>query len=448
MARVKVKDLPPRQAIGHVMFSVLEPYYKEGKKRMRDEISGRRADEEAQRSEAEMPLNAACFEVMGDAAVHVSGNNTLPYSARRLFYAVRDMIKEYTANEFSQDNGYQYFQSTILQDYQREYGKLKGLYYDPRGRLHEPHDGRTVDVGTREVESYAFPKHVFNKLLYVEKKGQFPLIEEARLMERYDMAVMTGEGYATEAARTLLSVAESNERMQVFVLHDADKDGYNIARKVRDATARMPDYSVDVIDLGLTVTQALGMGLKPEEHTRKKEMDVDLADELLWGEPDAFEHFEGNREYVYKDGKQKSIWKRCKRFELDKMTAPQAVALIEEGLSKAGVFGKVIPPAEELPALAENLYRSEVDKWVEAELERMLGLSAIKRKMADEFKGRYKLENSDRYIRARHKQDDALWWKIALGNVVNDIHEAKHADDFRDAVREKVVEELDDSEEE
>src|SRR5215204_134458 len=298
MARVKVKDLPPRQAIGHVMFSVLEPYYKEGKKRVREEISGRRASEAAERTNTEMPLNAACFKVMRQAANHVSGGGQLPYSARRLFYAVRDMIKEHTANEFSQDNGYQYFQSTILQDYQREHGKLFEFYYDPRGRLHEPHDGETVDVGTREVESYSFPKHVFNKLLYVEKKGQFPLIEQARLMERYDMAIMTGEGYATEAARTLLSVANKNERMQIFVLHDADKDGYNIARKVRDATKRMPDYSVDVIDLGLTVTQALAKGLEPEEHTRKKEMDVDLADELLWGEPDAFEHFEGNREYV------------------------------------------------------------------------------------------------------------------------------------------------------
>src|SRR5829696_4419536 len=366
MARTKVKDLPPYQAIGHVMFSVLEPYYKEGKKRVRDEITNKRADAAAERSSSEMPLNAACFKVMERAAEHVSGGGLLPYSARRLFYAVRDMIKEYTANEFSQDNGYQYFQSTILQDYQREHGKLVGLYYDPRGRLHEPHDGRTLDVGTREVESYGFPKHVFNKLLYVEKKGQFPLIDEARLMDRYDMAVMTGEGYATEAARTLLSVADKDERMQIFVLHDADKDGYNIARKVRDATARMPDYSVDVIDLGLTVTQALEKGLEPEEQTRKKEKEAEQIEELLEEEPEALRYFTGNKECTNKDGKLKPLIKRCKRFELDKMTAPQAVALIEEGLSKAGVFGKVIPPAEELPALAENLYRSEVDKWVDA----------------------------------------------------------------------------------
>ena len=448
MARTKLKDLPPDEAIGHVMGFVLDPYYKEGKKRVREEISGRRASEAAERSSSQMPLNEATFKVMERAAEHVSGGGLLPYSARRLFYAVRDMIKEYTANEFSQDNGYQYFQSTILQDYQREYGKLVGLYYDPRGRLHEPHElGRTLDVGTREVESYSFPKHVFNKLLYVEKKGQFPLLEQARLMERYDMAIMTGEGYATEAARTLLSVADKNERMQIFVLHDADKDGYNIARKVRDATQRMPDYSVDVIDLGLTVTQALARRLEPEEHTRKKEIDGDLVEELLKEEPLALRYFTGNKEYVYKDGKLKPIWKRCRRFELDKMTAPEAVALIEEGLSREGVFGKVVPPAEELPDLADEIYRSEAAKWADAALEELLGWDAIKEEIADQFIKKFKLGNSERYIRAHFKKNDALSWKKALRNVLTNIHHRKHVDAFKDAVRQNLRESFKDEEE-
>ena len=447
MARTKIKDLPPSDAIGHVMASVLEPYYKEGRKRVRDEMTDRRASEAAERSSYEMPLNEASYKVIKRAADHVSGDGRLPYSARRLFYAVRDMIREYTANEFSQDNGYQYFQGTILQDYQRERGKLEGLYYDPRGRLHEPHGGKTLDVGTREVESYSFPKHVFNKLLYVEKKGQLPLLQEARLMERYDIAVMTGEGYATEAARTLLSVADKNKRMQIFVAHDADRDGYNIARKVRDATKRMPEYSVDVIDLGLTVTQALSMGLEPEEHTRKKELDEGLVEELLEKEPLALEYFEGNKDYVVKDGKIKPIWKRCMRFELDKMTAPEAVALIEEGLKKEGVFGKVVPPPDELPELAEDIYRHEAGKWADKVLEELVGWDAIKEKLADEFLEAYKLGNSARYIRARFKKDDALSWKNGLRNVLDDIHQAKHTDALKEAVREKVVEALEEEEE-
>src|SRR5215212_27501 len=448
MARTKLKDLPPDEAVGHLMAFVLDPYYKEGKKRVREEISGRRASEAAERSSSEMPLNEATFMVMERAAEHVSGGGLLPYSARRLFYAVRDMIKEYTANEFSQDNGYQYFQSTILQDYQREHGKLVGLYYDPRGRLHEPHDGRTLDVGTREVESYGFPKHVFNKLLYVEKKGQFPLIDEARLMDRYDMAVMTGEGYATEAVRTLLSVADKNEAMQIFVLHDADKDGYNIARKVRDATKRMPDYSVDVIDLGLTVIQALELRLDPEPHDRKKELDADLVEELRETEPTALRYFTGNKEYLYKNGKLKPIWRNCWRFELDKMTAPEAVELIERGLNAEGIFGKVIPPDDEMPALAESIYHQEAAGWADAALEQLIGWSDIKKELATEFMEKYKLENSKRYIWARFKRDDAMSWKAALRNVLADIHEAKHADVLKKAVEKKMRKSLEDKDKE
>jgi len=424
------------------MASVLEPYYKEGRKRVREAESGKRAAEAAERSSSEMPLNEASYKVMRYAAEHVSGGGQLPFSARRLYYVVRDMIKEYTAKEFDQDSGYTYFQSTILQDYQRDYGKLKGVYYDPRGRLHEPHGGRTVDVGTREVESYRFPKHVFNKLLYVEKKGQFPLIDEARLMERYDMAVMTGEGYATEAARTLLSVADKNERMQIFVLHDADRDDYNIARKVRDATKRMPDYSVDVIDLGLTVTQARELGLDPEPHDRKKELDTDLVEELLETEPIALRYFTGRKEYyLNKRGKRKPIWRHCLRFELDKMTAPQAVELIKRGLSAEGIFGKVVPPAEELPKLAEEMYRHEHGQWVEEALHDLISLEKVKMELADESMEEFELGNARRFIEAGFEEDRTLSWRSAFEKKLKTIQE-KHTDALKEAVRKQAIEAL------
>ncbi|MBA3471771.1 MAG: hypothetical protein H0W57_06055 [Rubrobacteraceae bacterium] len=438
MARTKLKDLPPEQAIAHVMGSVLEPYYKEGRKRVKADMTGRRAADAAERRNTEMHLNEASFKVLEAAAEHVSGGGQLPYSARRLFYAVRDMIRLHTTNEFSQDNGYQYFQSTILQDYQREHGKLEGLYYDPRGRLHEPHSGATLDVGTREVESYTFPKHRFNKLLYVEKKGQFPLLEQAKIMERYDIAIMTGEGYATEAARTLLSAADKDEKMQIFVLHDGDMDGYNIARKVRDATKRMPEYSVDVIDLGLTVTQALELELEPEEHTRKKEMDEDLVEELEETEPVALRYFRGVALKIRQGDKEKTIWEHCRRFELDKMTAPQAVALVKRGLEAEGVFGKVVPDEEALPDLAENIYRAEASRWADAALEAALGWQEIKRRLAERFIEEYGLEYSDRYIPARFKQDDSLSWEEALRGVLSDIHHQKHTQALGDAVVEEL----------
>ena len=78
--------------------------------------------------------------------------------------------------------------------------------------------------------------------------------------------------------------------MKIFVLHDADLDGYNIARTLGEATRRMPNHNVDVIDLGLTVPQAIEYELETEKFTRKKELPADLElddDALEWftGEP-------------------------------------------------------------------------------------------------------------------------------------------------------------------
>jgi len=132
---------------------------------------------------------------------------------------------------------------------------------------------------------------------------------------------------------------------------------------------------------------------------------------------------------------------------LDKMTAPEAVALIEEGLKKEGVFGKVVPPPDELPELAEDIYRHEADKWADEALEEVLGWSAIKEELADKFMEAFKIGNSERYIQARFKTNDALSWNKVLRNVLTDIHQAKHQDTLKEAVREKVVEALKEEEE-
>src|SRR5215212_306128 len=436
-----LKDLAPEEAMAKVMFAVLEPYHKEAKRRIKDE---RRAEREASAAESEnaVDLNVACFEVMEEARVHVSGDGTLPYNARRLFYGVRDRIQAITTKRFNSDRGYDYFRNTILQEYQQEHGKLEGLYYDPRGRLHEPHGGDSTDIGTREVEAYRFPPHTFNKILYVEKKGQFPLLDSARLMERYDMAIMTGEGFATEAARKLLEQADQQEKMQVFVLHDADPSGYEIARTVREETARMPGYSVEVIDLGLTVQQAIERGVAPEEFDRKKKEEKLFERLAEAGDQLAFEHFFGVSRTRMVDGKQKVVWEGCKRFELDKMSAPQTVALVEEGLKADGVLGTVVPPDDEMLDLAESIYRSASAGWADLALEEITGWAVIKEEIAREHMQAFKLDNAERYIRTRFKKDDGLSWRTALRSVFEDIHQAKHSAALKKVVKEKVIEAL------
>jgi hypothetical protein len=44
--------------------------------------------------------------------------------------------------------------------------------------------------------------------------------------------------------RTILQRADRDRAYRLFVLHDADPAGYNIARTLRDETHRMPGYHV------------------------------------------------------------------------------------------------------------------------------------------------------------------------------------------------------------
>ena len=57
-------------------------------------------------------------------------------------------------------------------------------------------------LGTREIAAYQFPEYTFDKILYVEKEGELPKLQAAKLGERYDMAICSGKGQPTEAVRT------------------------------------------------------------------------------------------------------------------------------------------------------------------------------------------------------------------------------------------------------
>ena len=156
------------------------------------------------------------------------------------------------------------------------------------------------------------------------------------------MAIIYGKGYAVTACRDLLARSEIRD-MKIFVLHDADIDGYNIARTLGEATRRMPDHNVDVIDLGLTVPQAIEYGLETEKFTRKKELPADL--EL---DEDALEWFTGEPIHA---GYGKPHYE-CTRCELNAFSSDELAEFIEAGLQRHGATTKLVPPPD---VLAEHV---------------------------------------------------------------------------------------------
>lgn len=353
--------------ISKCLGQVTKTLYKEEKRRTKDAAREERKRNAKHRRETDsITIKDSVFHVLPEAIDKATGNGTYPVSARSLYYQVRPLIQNYTNRYLD----YSYFSQKLLTEYQAIYGPISLLYYDPRGYLYEPHTHRAIPLGTIEVQDYEWPSWVFNKILYVEKKGLLPTLQAAQLAERYDMAIIAAEGFATEAARDLLSKAAHDRQYKIFVLHDADPAGYEIARTLSEETNRMPGYSVEVIDFGLRVEDALDMGLVPETFTREKALPLGL--ELTDVEKEFF------------TGRQQSrkSW-IAQRIELNAMTGPELIDYIELRLKQARATEKVLPPTEVVLREATTTYYETLNNAITVEIEERLHLDEIVKVVTD-----------------------------------------------------------------
>src|SRR5215211_6494591 len=420
----KKKDFAgdPGGFIGDVIWSVTKPLYKEAKRQERAARAPRRT------YYVPMPkvyIKDIVFEVLPQAIANAGAN----FNARDLYYATRALAYNHSEWEIGKVLDYTYFSQGLLTEYQEVRGLIAGLWRDPRGHLHEPHTGNSVALGTREIAAYEFPEYTFDKILYVEKEGELPKLRAAKLGERYDMAICSGKGQPTEAVRTLFEHAQGRD-FQLFVFHDADLDGYDIARVMAEETRRMPDYSVDVVDIGLTVEDALDMGLASEPFYRKKNISWELRMRLS----------DVAKEYLYQRNRYRGGVSGY-RYELNAILPDiRRVEYIERKLEENGVRGKVIPPDEALAERREAMYREKVEGWVDSAIAEILATDDLKDKIVDEFQERFKLQGAERWIKTAFKRDDEQSWREALNATLDAIYAGKHGVALGDSVREYVRE--------
>jgi DNA topoisomerase VI subunit A len=217
MAKKKDFTGDPGGLIGDAIWSAVKPLYKEAKRQERAARTPRRS---YYAPEPKISQKQIVFEVLPQAIVNAGAN----FNSRDLYYATRALAYNHPEWEIGKTLTYNYFSQRLLTEYQEERGPIEGLWRDPRGNRHEPHTGKSVALGTREIAAYEFPEYTFDKILYVEKEGELSKLKAARLAECYDMAICSGKGQPTEAVRTLFERAEGGD-YQLFVFHDADLDG-------------------------------------------------------------------------------------------------------------------------------------------------------------------------------------------------------------------------------
>jgi hypothetical protein len=327
----------------------------------------REASQAARRREAlvrtaRVTLRDAVFAVMEEAIASTSGGGRTVFPKRNLFYSVRRLIQAHT----SEGLAWKYFEGNLVKAWEAEHGPIPRMYCDPRGYFIEPHTGRQVPLGTREVEAYQIPAWRYDKIIYVEKKGFHGLFQQAQIAERYDLGIMCAEGYSSEAGKLLLARAEQAQGMTILSFHDADPFGYNIARKLRHMARA--GRKINVIDAGLKLAEALDMGLEPEHFDRDRALPKGLELDDL-----EREYFEGEPTGEYRHGR--PVY-RGWRVELNDLASDPGrfIAYVEEKLKEHGCAQKLVPPRKVVLDRAAELRSELLDEAVREELSRLLDL--------------------------------------------------------------------------
>jgi hypothetical protein len=82
------------------------------------------------------------------------------------------------------------------------------------------------------------PSGNFGAVVFIEKEGFAPILEAARIAERFDVAIMSTKGMSVTAARLLADEMCSEHDIPLLLLHDFDKAGFSIAGTLQRDTRR------------------------------------------------------------------------------------------------------------------------------------------------------------------------------------------------------------------
>ena len=276
---------------------------------------------------------------LDEAISKASGDGTIRFSERQLFYVARPIVMDELGEVLLYNNF-----SKIITDYEKTHGSIAGIYRDCRGSLYTPHLHQTVPMGTLTVEQYRRPELIFNKVLYIEKEGLFEILKEVKFPERYDCALLTSKGYASRAIKDLLDfLGETDKELEVYCIHDCDAAGTMIYQTLMQETQARGKRKVNIIDLGLNPKEAIEMML-PTETVEKK--DVASADSL-------------DRESKH--------WLETNRVELNAMTSPQLVAWIEKKFDQYAC-SKIVPQEDVLRSELKNRLTLQAREKIQEEI--------------------------------------------------------------------------------
>jgi hypothetical protein len=357
---------------------------------------------------------------MEAAYFKASANGTYPALARQIMYAARPEILRLTG-ESSLDS--QYFAQSLLPEYIEEHGcEDWNVAYDARGNFHEPHTDRKVPLGTidvrghlRDITSFSpgddesdfddsdrlptcGPTNRYSAVLFIEKEGFLPLFNEAKIAERFDIAIMSTKGLSVTAARQLIDDICGEHNIPLLVMHDFDKAGFSIVGTLQRDTRRYSfTNDFEVIDIGLRLDDVKKYDLQTETVSYR------ASARKVWENLRKNGATKAEIEFLCKD----PYFAQGERVELNAFTSDQLIEWLESKLKKHGIK-KLIPERDVLQsayrrALEIALVRERLHEITE-EAHTEAAKAKIPAKLAAE-------------IKKRLAEDPALPWDLAVARI-------------------------------
>jgi hypothetical protein len=287
-------------SIANGILKITEKVTKKWTKQRKAEERGRRASHTREYIYSDrVNFTDVAHEILPGGYAHASGNGRYTVDKRQFYYAVRDDFRARTGREITAD----YFSQTLLVKYMnqnREETAGWKITASPRGTLTIPNTGfdTRIPCGTIAVEEHLrtagervrpfdslgeafktqWPSLVegqrYQGVLYIEKEGFDPQLREARIAERFDIAIISCKGQSVTAARMYVDhVCRVAGGVPLFVAHDFDKSGFEISQRLttisdhailNDLVKYEFQNEVNVTDLGLRLTDVQKYDLKSE----------------------------------------------------------------------------------------------------------------------------------------------------------------------------------------
>jgi hypothetical protein len=244
------------------------------------------------------------FQHLDEAYANASSDGKYNVNARQLFYKLRELIADDTWETSSTYNDFTQNWLTRWLDDHPEYESK--VHFSDRGVFVV--DGGSVGLGSANVQKFVHDEssrqnrfmldanitlglekdfdvsYRYDKALYIEKTGFNSVFMAEGIQEKYNVLIISGQGYGSRSARKLLHELQE-KGLTIYCMHDLDVDGVQILRSLGTANDKFR-HDITIVDLGITPHDVSTYGIKPE---RVKPRNPDRIQEMDFPHRDFFE---------------------------------------------------------------------------------------------------------------------------------------------------------------